>query len=149
MHLLPLHEPGLQPGLTPRKGPYGPSDVRPAYGLLFVVVVVFVNEYLSVGFDEVCRIFDGFTAESASLALEGPLRVLSRRLAVIAVRLPDPSRSGPGRAAEIRIINVESGTPPMTELLLVVPSPVSTGNARFHLQELAKRVEASLSGAPS
>lgn len=105
------------------------------------MVGVSVNEYLSVGFEEVCRILEGLTAD--------PVRPVSQRLASLPVRLPDHPATDMWGAAELRIINVQSGTHPLTEILLVVPGPVSAQSARRYVHDVAQLVENSASGNTS
>ena len=122
------------------------------------VVAVLVNQYVMVEFDNVCQILHGFVScspsprlpavttltageRSPSLEFAGPLRLVSRELALLAVRLQHQSLRNAWRLAEIRIIKVESGPSPVTELLLVLPFPASAESACNYIQEVARRVE--------
>ena len=123
------------------------------------VVAVLVNQYVRVEFEEVCNILHGFTVtrspstsvpavaaldareRASSIQFAGPLRLVSRGVALIPVRLRHQPIRSACRFAELRIIKVESGTPPLTELLLVLPYPDSAENAHRYIEEAARRVE--------
>jgi hypothetical protein len=123
---------------------------------------VFVTEYLNLPFDEVCRVLEDAgerivgevnrplprpTTEKLSpgrrsaVALEtGHLTQSSRDVASLPIRWPGP-RHVVLEPAELRVIRVESGTAPLTELLGVVPPGVTISDARSFIEHLATRFE--------
>src|SRR5579859_931070 len=131
------------------------------------VIPMFASEYLMASFDDVCHVIEGFaqramadgTAPGPSGAKEsaaskgfplvwitGRLSPASSILASVTVQWGDPSSPAKWEPAELRIIRVESGTPPLTELLLVPLSPTPAADGRRLLQGLVTRLEAGVSG---
>jgi hypothetical protein len=126
-------------------------------------MVVFVTEYLNVPFDEVCRIVEDAgerillevnrplprsTTErqtpgrrSAAVGETGHLTQSSRDVASLPIQWPGSPRYVASEPAELRIIRVDSGTAPLTELLGVVPLGVTISDARSFIERLATRFE--------
>jgi hypothetical protein len=133
-------------------------------------MVVFVTEYLNVPFDEVCRILEddgerilldvnrplprttteGLTPgrQSAMVRETGHLTQRSRDVASMPIQWPGSPRYVASEPAELRIIRVESGTAPLTELLGVVPPGVTISDARSFIERLAARFEQEVLARP-
>ena len=124
-----------------------------------------VTEYLTVSFDAVCDVFDDVARRAMVdtmaprpakgpatdgclplLRITGRLRPATSTVACVDLHWADPSSPAKWEPAELRIILVESGAPPLTELLLVPRSLTAAGDARRLLQGLAARLEAGVFG---
>ncbi len=106
---------------------------------------MFASEYVVASFDDVCRVLDQTTAPVPHVRVTGALRRKSGTVAAMEIEWPDPSTPAGRRTGEIRIIRVQSGTAPLTEMLLVARAPGGTADARPLLENLVKRVEAEVS----
>ena len=127
---------------------------------------MFASEYLMATFDDVCHVLEGLAqrgmADGAAprpsgakepaahkgfplVRITGRLSPASSTVASVAVQWANPSSPAEWEPAELRIIRVESGSPPLTELLLIVPSPSPAADARHVLEELVRRVEVGVS----
>jgi len=132
-----------------------------------VVIAMFASEYLTATFDDVCHVLEGFAERGMGdsgaprlsganelaahkgvplVSITGRLNPISSTVASVAVQWANPSSPAKWEPAELRIIRVESGTPPLTELLLIVLSPSPVADARHVLEELVRRVGAGVSG---
>jgi hypothetical protein len=131
------------------------------------VISLFASEYLTASFDDVCDVFDDVaqraTADATAprpagakgpsadsrfplLRITGRLRPTTRMVACVDLQWADPSSPAKWEPAELRIILVESGAPPLTELLLITLSPTPGADARRFLQGLVRRLEADIFG---
>jgi len=131
------------------------------------VIPVSASEYLTASFDDVCDVFDDVSQQAMAdptaprpagakgPSTDGPfplLRITSRlrpttsTVACVDLLWADPSSPAKWEPAELRIILVESGAPPLTELLLVPLSPTPAADGRRLLQGLVTRLEAGVSG---
>lgn len=100
-------------------------------------------------FHEVCRALDRSESGVPHLRATGSLRWSSETVAALAIEWADPSSPAEWRPGEVRVIRVESGVPPLTEMLLVAGSPAAAHQARLVLDGLIRAVEATVSGAAS
>jgi hypothetical protein len=107
------------------------------------VIEVYVNEYLMASFDEVCDAIKSSHTEvvvpvSNGIRISDQLRRVSKGVACMAFKYSD----GPDaewETAEVRVLEVESGGVPLTELLLIVLASART--ARSILQLLVRQLE--------
>lgn len=128
---------------------------------------MFASEYLTASFDDVCDVFDDVAKRAMAdisaprpagakgpsvdrrfplLRITGRLRPTTSTVACVDLQWADPSSPAKWEPAELRIILVESGAPPLTELLLVALSPTPAADARCFLQGLVRRLEARVFG---
>ena len=128
---------------------------------------MFASEYLMATFDDVCHVLEGLahrgTADSAAspssdakdpaaysgvplILVKGRLSPVSRAVVSVAVQWASPFSPTEWEPAELRIICVESGTPPLTELLLIVPQHSRVEEVRHVLEDFTRVVEVGVSG---
>jgi hypothetical protein len=138
-------------------------NVLPAQG----VIAMFASEYLMATIDDVCHVLEGLAqrgmADGAAFPssgaknpaahngvplvwVKGRLSPVSSAVVSVAVQWASPSSPAEWEPAELRIIRVESGTPPLTELLLIVPPHSPVVDVRQVLEELIRLVEVGVSG---
>ena len=111
------------------------------------VIELFVSAYVVLPFNDVCRVLDRSRPAAPHLRVTGGLRWSSETVAAVGIEWADPSSPGEWRPGEIRVIRVQSGVAPLTEMLLVARSPAAADQARLVLDGLVQEVEASVSGA--
>lgn len=109
------------------------------------MIAVFASEYLSVLFDDVCDAIEGLSSEAvvsdpAGIVISDPLLRTSNGVARVAVKYCD-GLDASWKPAEIRVLEVESGELPLTELLMIVLECPSAGTARSILQRFAGQLE--------
>lgn len=114
------------------------------------VIGVFASEYVVASFDDVRRVLEG--PAFPGMRITGAMTQRSRTLASMQIEWCDASSPASWQAGELRILRVQSGKAPLTEMLLVAPSPSPTpeggADARGFLRELGKRVEESVATLP-
>jgi hypothetical protein len=126
--------------------------------------LVSASEYMTASFDDVCEVFSEVSERAMAEAVSHPgagaqsvdgcfplLRVMGRlrqttsNVACVDLQWADPSSPSQWEPAELRIILVESGAPPLTELLLVPRSTAPPADGRRLLEGLVAWLEASTS----
>ena len=131
-----------------------------------VGIAMFASEYWTATFEDVCHVLEGFAergmADSGAsrpagaseptphkgfplVSITGRLHPVSNTVASVAVQWANPSSPTEWEQAELRIIRVESGTPPLTELLLSVRSSSPAADARNVLEALVRRAGVGVS----
>lgn len=130
---------------------------------------MFASEYLMASFDDVCQLLgsvasgaggegsegegahgegsgrEGSGSRQPAVRITGPLRLTSGTTASVAAQCAGSSSPPRWDPAEIRIISVQSGTAPLTELLLIAPPEVRAGDARSFVQALVDRLQSGVS----
>lgn len=109
---------------------------------------MFASEYVVASFEDVRRVFEKVSSPSPFLRITGGMRPRSSTVASVPIEWSDPASPAEWQAAELRIIRVQSGNAPLTELLLVMPTQESTADARLFLAWLGQRVEESVATVP-
>lgn len=104
---------------------------------------MFASEYVVASFEDVRRVFEK-VSPPASVRITGAMRQRSSTVASLPIEWCDPSSPATWQAAELRIIRVQSGNAPLTEILLVMPSQETTADPRLFLARLGQRVEESV-----
>lgn len=117
---------------------------------------MYVAECTSVPFDEACRVLEqgaGRIVGAASRSLlakstaqlrqmeAGPLVRISADVACLALRWCGSATGAPLEKAELRIVRVESGRDPVTEILGIVSSGRSGTTLRGFLEEIVAQLE--------
>lgn len=108
------------------------------------MIDVFASEYVVASFEDVQRVLESFPAASTSLRITGGLRRRSGTVASVPIEWCDTSSPPRWHVAELRVIRVQSGNAPLTEILLVMPSQANGADARAFLAGLGRQVEESL-----
>ncbi len=106
---------------------------------------MFASEYVVASFDDVRRVLEGPAGSFPGLRISGVVRQRSRTLASMQIEWCDGSSPASWQTGELRILRVQSGKAPLTEILLVAPSPKGAADARVFLRNLGKQVEESAS----
>ncbi len=109
---------------------------------------MFASEYVVASFEDVRRVFEHLSPPSPSLRITGAMRQRSSTVASLPIEWSDPSSPETWHAAELRLIRVQSGNAPLTEILLVMPQGSTTADARVFLAGLGRRVEESVALVP-
>jgi hypothetical protein len=91
---------------------------------------VIINEYVYASFNEAC----GLVKHALSNSAAGPVRQICKNVASVA--LPWTEEGRPSGKAELRIVAVESGVPPLTELILLPPPDAAVDSATTFLDDL-------------
>lgn len=113
--------------------------------------MVFAGEYLTASFPEVCSVFDDAvqlataSADGATPRVPDRIRHVSAGVASLHVDWPDPLAPGGWSPGEVRVLQVQSGLAPRTELMVAAPVTVPATGARRFLESLAAAVQQYLS----
>lgn len=108
---------------------------------------MFASEYVVASFEDVCRAIEGTARPFPLLRVTGALKQRSGTVASMEIEWADASTPNEWHAAEVRIIRVQSGAAPLTEMLLVQRSQDAVTGSRPFLEALVRRVEAAIGPA--
>lgn len=111
---------------------------------------LFADEYVTASFAEVCSVFNralGQVLARPGVAIVRPrdrVRRVSAGVASAPVEWRDLASPSGWSAGEVRVLQVQSGDSPETELMIAAPATVPAAEAREFLEALAASVQAAL-----
>lgn len=114
---------------------------------------MFAGEYLTGSFPEVCAAFELAveqilsSPDAARIRIPHPVRYVSAGVATLHVDWANPASPSGWSDGEIRILQVQSGHPARTELMVAAPAAIPAAEARRLLDALAASVQRTLEPA--